>query len=424
MMRDGGIDSSAKAASTSAAYTAMSAPPNNVADPVRAHPKHAQRQLVLRAAERYRQAGRAAYYFARGKLGGDPVFAALLRDGRVNDAARVVDVGCGLGLLAAWLANAEVCDPRSASEWPQTWALPPKNWTLHGFDLRTQAVTAGQCALSDLGHRVSLSVGDARDTSLPACDVVVMLDVLHYMDRDAQQALLKSAHQVLAPGGTVLLRVADITSNWRSRYTLMVDWWVTILRDRRWPRLHCRSLAQWTLLLESIGYAVVAQPMSEGTLFANVLLIATKSPLGKMTAASHSIGLTSAERKRRARERLITLTRLMDSAVDVPLLRTKVGLDALLGVVPVAGDLLSAAIGVYLVAQARELGASRWLQGKMIGNLVVDAAFGAVPLAGDVFDIYFRAHRRNLKLLQQHLGEPYLDVRGVDFGYRRRREAR
>lgn len=129
-----------------------------------------------------------------------------------------------------------------------------------------------------------------------------------------------------------------------------------------------------------------------------------------MTAATmRSIDVSSAERKRRARERLITLTRLMDSAVDVPLLRTKVGLDALLGVIPVAGDLLSAAIGIYLITQARELGASRWLQGKMVGNLVLDAAVGAVPLAGDLFDVYFRAHRRNLKLLQQHLGEPYLD---------------
>ena len=129
-----------------------------------------------------------------------------------------------------------------------------------------------------------------------------------------------------------------------------------------------------------------------------------------MAATTRSIDLTSAERKRRARERLITLTRLMDSAVDVPLLRTKVGLDALLGVVPVAGDLLSAAIGVYLITQARELGASRWLQGKMIGNLVVDAAFGAVPLAGDVFDIYFRAHRRNLKPLQQHWANRFCDA--------------
>jgi hypothetical protein len=142
-----------------------------------------------------------------------------------------------------------------------------------------------------------------------------------------------------------------------------------------------------------------------------------------MAAATRSIGLTTAERKRRARERLIALTRLMDSAVDVPLLRTKVGLDALLGVVPVAGDLLSAAIGVYLITQARELGASRWLQGKMIGNLVVDAAVGAVPLAGDVFDIYFRAHGRNLKLLQQHLGEPYLDAADIDAGVDSRERA-
>ena len=117
-----------------------------------------------------------------------------------------------------------------------------------------------------------------------------------------------------------------------------------------------------------------------------------------------------AERKRRARERLLTLSKLMDAAVSIPLLRTRVGLDALLGVVPVAGDLLSAAIGLYLVAQARELGASRWLQARMIGNLVVDAALGLVPVAGDVADIYFKAHLRNLRLLRKELGEPYIDL--------------
>ena len=117
-----------------------------------------------------------------------------------------------------------------------------------------------------------------------------------------------------------------------------------------------------------------------------------------------------AERKRRARERLLTLSRLMDAAVEIPLLRTRVGLDALLGIVPVAGDLLSAAIGLYLVAQARELGASRWLQARMVGNLLVDAGLSVVPVAGDVADIYFKAHLRNLRLLQKELGEPYIDV--------------
>jgi len=117
-----------------------------------------------------------------------------------------------------------------------------------------------------------------------------------------------------------------------------------------------------------------------------------------------------AERKRHARERLHALSQLMDAAVEVPLLRTRVGLDALLGIVPVAGDLLSAAIGLYLVALARELGASRWLQARMIGNLVFDAALGVVPIAGDVADIYFKAHLRNLRLLQKELGEPYIDA--------------
>ena len=118
----------------------------------------------------------------------------------------------------------------------------------------------------------------------------------------------------------------------------------------------------------------------------------------------------TAERKRQARERLHAISRLMDAAVEVPLLRTRVGLDALFGVVPVAGDLLSAAIGLYLVAQARELGASRWLQTRMIGNLLLDAALGVVPVAGDVADVYFKAHLRNLRLLQKEIGEPYIDA--------------
>ena len=97
----------------------------------------------------------------------------------------------------------------------------------------------------------------------------------------------------------------------------------------------------------------------------------------------------------------------------MPVQRTAVGLDALLGVVPIAGDMHSAAISNNLIKHARELGASRWLQAKMIRNLVVDAAVGSVPLAGDVFDVYFRAHRRNLKLLQAELGEPYFDAANI-----------
>jgi Domain of unknown function (DUF4112) len=119
----------------------------------------------------------------------------------------------------------------------------------------------------------------------------------------------------------------------------------------------------------------------------------------------------SAERRRRlARDRLIALARLMDSAVMLPGVRRSVGLDALLGLVPIAGDVVSALIGLYSVMQARELGASRWLQARMVGNLLVDAALGAVPVAGDLADVFFRAHRRNLKLLQRELNEPWIET--------------
>ena len=57
-----------------------------------------------------------------------------------------------------------------------------------------------------------------------------------------------------------------------------------------------------------------------------------------------------------------------------------------------------------------ELGASRWLQARMVGNLALDALLGVVPVAGDIADVYFKAHMRNLRLLQRELGEPYLDL--------------
>lgn len=132
------------------------------------------------------------------------------------------------------------------------------------------------------------------------------------------------------------------------------------------------------------------------------------------SAASSPAASPAGGAKAAARERLILLTRLMDTAVYVPLLRTRVGLDAALGLLPGVGDVISAAIGLYLVHEARTLGASRWLQARMLGNLLLDAAAGSVPLLGDLFDVFFKAHVRNLRLLQKHLGEPYIDGTPLD----------
>jgi len=118
----------------------------------------------------------------------------------------------------------------------------------------------------------------------------------------------------------------------------------------------------------------------------------------------------SAARRQAARDRLIRLTRLMDGLFEIPVVRRKFGLDAVIGLVPVVGDLVSAGIGVYLVFEARELGASRWLQARMVGNLLFDLLIGAVPVLGDFFDVLYRAHHRNLKLLQREIGEPFIDA--------------
>jgi len=118
----------------------------------------------------------------------------------------------------------------------------------------------------------------------------------------------------------------------------------------------------------------------------------------------------SAARRQAARERLIRLTLLMDGVFEIPVIGRKFGLDALIGLVPVVGDLVSAGIGLYLVFEARELGASRWLQVRMVGNLLLDFLVGAVPVVGDFLDLLYRAHYRNLMLLQKELGEPYFDA--------------
>ena len=101
--------------------------------------------------------------------------------------------------------------------------------------------------------------------------------------------------------------------------------------------------------------------------------------------------------------RLEALARLMDSLVALPGTGIRVGADAVIGLVPVVGDLLAGAISAYLIWEAKRLGASKLVLWRMVGNALVDTAIGAVPIAGDIFDVAFRANLKNLRLLQRHL---------------------
>ena len=112
--------------------------------------------------------------------------------------------------------------------------------------------------------------------------------------------------------------------------------------------------------------------------------------------------------------RITLVAKLMDSAFLIPGLNRRVGLDAVLGLVPGVGDALSAALASYIIWEARQLGLPRWKIARMIGNVAVDTALGAIPLAGDVFDIFFKANERNMRIIHDHLGTPKRGPREID----------
>ena len=101
--------------------------------------------------------------------------------------------------------------------------------------------------------------------------------------------------------------------------------------------------------------------------------------------------------------RITALTKLLDSAFLIPGLNRRVGFDAIIGLVPGIGDAVSTLLASYIIWEARQLGLPRWKIARMIGNVAVDTAVGAVPLVGDLFDVAFKANRRNMKILREHL---------------------
>ncbi|MGF9763941.1 DUF4112 domain-containing protein [Microvirga sp. 0TCS3.31] len=112
--------------------------------------------------------------------------------------------------------------------------------------------------------------------------------------------------------------------------------------------------------------------------------------------------------------RITLVANLMDSAFLIPGLNRRVGLDAVLGIVPGIGDALSAAIASYIIWEARQLGLPRWKIARMIGNVAVDTAIGAIPFAGDVFDVVFKSNQRNLRIIHEHLGTPKRGPKEID----------
>lgn len=227
------------------------------------------RELIGNAAAPYRAAGNFAWRFARGKLRGDPVFAGLLEHGLIPGDARILDIGCGQGLLASWLLAAAELHRRG--RWPAHWPAPPRPRAIRGIELMPRDVERAQRAL---GNAATFTAGDMCTTDFGKADVVVILDVLHYVGIAAQNDVLRRVRDALAPRGTLLLRVGDAGAGLPFRVSVWVDHVVTFVRGHRNARLYCRPLAAWQSALADLGFTVRTLAMHQGTPFANVLLVA------------------------------------------------------------------------------------------------------------------------------------------------------
>jgi uncharacterized protein (DUF2062 family) len=237
----------------------------------RRHANPRQEALLEKAALPYLETGMLNWEFVRGKLRHDPLYFNFVRRGVLPSTGRLLDLGCGRGILFSLILAA--CAQAEGGDYPEGWALPPCGLSFFGIEGRPKVAAAACQALSGQAEIVN---EDLRTAGFPAADIVLLLDVLHYLPAGDQEELLAKAVAALAPGGLLLIRDADAGAGWRFTATRLQERFSALLRRHGKQRFHYRSAAEWTGLLQTLKLAVDVQPMGMGTPYANVLLAARK----------------------------------------------------------------------------------------------------------------------------------------------------
>lgn len=114
------------------------------------------------------------------------------------------------------------------------------------------------------------------------------------------------------------------------------------------------------------------------------------------------------------RMRIEAMEKVLERSFTIPGTKIPIGLDAIAGLVPVAGDILAAGMGLYLVWEAKNLGMSKWQLARMATNVGIDTLLGAVPLAGDLFDFLYRSNSKNLRIIRRHLDRHHPSTRVIE----------
>ncbi len=114
------------------------------------------------------------------------------------------------------------------------------------------------------------------------------------------------------------------------------------------------------------------------------------------------------------RKRIEAMEQLLERSFRIPGVNYPIGLDSIIGLVPVLGDIVTTAMGAYIVWEAKNLGLPKWKIWRMMGNVGFDALLGVVPVVGDAADFLFRSNTRNLRIVKKHLDKHHPAARTID----------
>ncbi len=242
------------------------------------------------AAEPYLACGITHWEFVRGKLRYDPVYRRLVESRLLPRPGRLVDLGCGRGILLALLSSPveewRNAPPRAAAKGPvRVRHVAPPGTQLLGIDCDPRAVKVARRALASAA---TIQRGDLAQHPVPACATAVLLDVLHYLPAAAQEDLLARTTAALGPHGLLLMREVDAAGGARFQLTRTAERLRAILRGHLRQSFHYRSREEWRRLLVERGLRIEGGPAVEGTPFANVLLVARKGAAPERPAALRS----------------------------------------------------------------------------------------------------------------------------------------
>lgn len=135
---------------------------------------------------------------------------------------------------------------------------------------------------------------------------------------------------------------------------------------------------------------------------------------GSQRPQSVSVNLPTGSDPHSVRQRIEALEVLLERSFRIPGINYPVGLDAIVGLIPVLGDIVTTAMGAYFVWEARNLGLPKWKLWRMGANVAFDAAIGAVPVIGDAADVLFRSNTRNLRIIKKHLDKHHPATRVIE----------